>query len=63
MNRYLVAFTKYKSYFSIELEMDTYSVEAENMKAAVKKVKDICSVYQIIAITNLDDSIDWEDVE
>ena len=63
MNKYLIAFTKYKHYFSTELETDTYCVEAENMKEAVKKLKLVESVYEIIAISKLDDSIAWEDIE
>lgn len=63
MNKYLIAFTKYKHYFSTELETDTYCVEAENMKEAIKQTKQVNSVYEIIAISQLDNSITWEDVE
>jgi hypothetical protein len=63
MNKYLIAFTKYKHYFSTELETDTYCTKAENMKEAVKKLKLVESVYEIIAISKLDESIDWEDIE
>ena len=63
MNKYLIAFTKYKHYFSIDLETDTYCTEAENMKEAIKKLKLVESVYEIIAISKLDDSIAWEDIE
>lgn len=62
MNKYLIAFTKYKHYFATELESDTDFVEAENMKEAVAKVKQTNSVYEIIAISQLDDSITWEDL-
>jgi hypothetical protein len=61
MNRYLIAFTKYKHYFSTELETDTYCVEAETMKEAINQTKQVNSVYEIIAISKLDESIDWED--
>jgi hypothetical protein len=63
MNKYLIAYTRYKHYFSLDLETDTYCVEAENMKEAVKKLKLVESVYEIIAISQLDDSITWEDIE
>jgi VCBS repeat-containing protein len=63
MNKYLIAFTKYKHYFSTELETGTYCVKAENMNEAVKKLKYVESVYEIIAISKLDDSITWEDLE
>lgn len=63
MNRYLVAFTKYKHYFSTELEIDTYCVEAETMKEAINQTKQVNSVYEIIAISKLDESIDWEDFD
>ena len=62
MNKYLIAYTKYKHYFSTEFETDTYFVEAENMKEAVKKLKLVESVYEIVAISQLDDSITWEDL-
>ncbi len=61
MSRYLIAFTKYKHYFSTELETDTYCVEAETMKEAINQTKQVNSVYEIIAISKLDESIDWED--
>jgi hypothetical protein len=63
MNKYLIAYTKYKHYFSTEIETDTYCAKAENMKEAVKKLKLVESVYEIIAISKLDDSITWEDIE
>lgn len=63
MNKYLIAFTKYKHYFSTELEIDTYFVEAENMKEAIKQLKLVESVYEIVAISQLDNSITWEDIE
>lgn len=63
MNKYLIAFTKYKHYFSVELEIDTYFVEAKNMKEAIKQLKLVESVYEIVAISQLDDSITWEDIE
>jgi hypothetical protein len=63
MNKYLIAFTKYKHFFSTELETATYCTEAENMKEAVKKLKLVESVYEIIAISRLDDSISWEGLE
>ena len=63
MNKYLVAFTKYNHYFSAELENDTYCVEAENMKGATKQAKQVNGVYEIIAISKLDESIDWEDLD
>lgn len=62
MNKYLIAYTKYKHCFSVELEIDTYFVEAENMYEAVKKLKYVESVYEIIAISQLDNSITWEDL-
>ena len=62
MNKYLIAYTKYKHSFSVELEIDTYFVEAENMYEAVKKLKYVESVYEIIAISQLDNSITWEDL-
>lgn len=63
MNKYLIAFTKYKSYFSLETEIATYCAEAENMKTAVEKVKNIYSVLNIIAISQIDESINWEDLD
>lgn len=63
MNKYLVAFTKYKHYFSLELETVTYCVKAENMKEAIKQTKQVNSVYEIIAISKLDESIEWEDLD
>lgn len=63
MNKYLVAFTKYKHYFSSELETVTYCVEAENMKEAINQTKQVNSVYEIIAISKLDESIEWEDLD
>jgi len=63
MNKYLIAFTEYKHYFSTELEISTFWTEAENMKEAVKNTKAVNSVYDIIAITQLDDSITWEDID
>lgn len=63
MNRYLVAFTRYKHYFSTELEIDTYCVEAETMKEAINQTKQVNSVYEIIAISKLDESIDWEELD
>ena len=63
MNKYLIAFTKYKHYFSTDLENDTYCVEAENMKEAIRQAKQVNSVYEIIAISKLDDSVDWEDFD
>ena len=63
MSKYLIAFNKYKHYFSTELENDTYCVEAENMKEAITRTKQVNSVYEIIAISKLDDSVDWEDFD
>lgn len=63
MNRYLIAFTKYKHYFSTELETDTYYIEAETMKEAITQTKQVNSVYQIIAISRLDESVNWEDLK
>ena len=62
MNKYLIAYTKYKHYFSTELEIDTYCARAENMYEAVRKLKYVKSVYKIIAISQLDNSITWEDI-
>lgn len=62
MNKYLIAYTKYRSYFSLEIDMATYCTEAENMKEAIKKAKEICSILDVISITKLDESIDWEDL-
>lgn len=63
MNKYLIAYTTYKHYFSVELETATYCVEAENMKEAVKHLKRVADVYKITAISQLDDNITWEDLE
>ena len=62
VNKYLIAYTKYRHYFSAEIEVATYCTEAENMKDAVKKTKEICSVLDIISITTLDESINWGDL-
>lgn len=63
MNKYLIAFTKYKHYFSPELETDTYYIEAETMKEAITQAKQVNGVYQIIAISRLDESVNWEDLK
>lgn len=63
MNKYLVAFTRYKHLFSQELEIGTWGVSAENMKEAVEKTKQVNSVYEIISVSKLEDSIDWEDLD
>lgn len=61
MNKYLIAYTKYKTYFSTEIDIATYCTEAENMKEAIKKAKEICSILDIISITQLDDSLgSWD---
>ena len=63
MNKYWVAFTRYKHYFSTELEIGTWGVEAENMKEAIEKTKQVNSVYEIISVSKLDESINWEDLD
>lgn len=63
MNKYLIAFTKYKHLLSIEVEVATYCVEAENMKEAINQTKQARNVYQIIAISKLDESISWGDLD
>ena len=63
MNKYWIAFTRYKHYFSLALVIGTWSVEAENMKEAIEKTKQVNSVYEIISISKLDESIDWEDLD
>lgn len=63
MNKYWVAFTRYKHYFSLDLEIGTWGVEAENMKEAIEKTKQVNSVYEIISISKLDESISWEDLD
>lgn len=63
MNKYWIAFTRYKHYFSLDLEIGTWSVEAENMKEAIEKTKQVNSVYEIISVSKLDESIDWEDLD
>ena len=63
MNKYLVAFTRYKHYFSNDLEIATWSVSAENMKEAIEKTKQVNSVYEIISVSKLDESVDWEDLD
>ena len=63
MNRYLVAFTRYKHYFSTELEIATWGVEADNMKEAIEKTKQVNSVYEIIAVSQLDNTVDWRELD
>lgn len=63
MSKYLVAFTRYKHLFGQELEIGTWSVSAENMKEAIEKTKQVNSVYEIISVSKLDESIDWEDLD
>jgi hypothetical protein len=63
MNKYWVAFTRYKHYFSLELEIETYGVEANDMKEAIEKTKAVNSVYGIISVSKLDESINWEDLD
>lgn len=61
--KYLIAYLRYKSYFSTELETATYYVVANNMKEAIEELKGVQSIYQIIAISILDDSIEYEEIE
>lgn len=62
-NKYLIAYTRYKSFFSLELETCAYFMAANNMKEAIDHLKSIESVYQIIAISVLDDSIECGNME
>ena len=62
LNKYLIAYTKYKTYFSIETDVATYCTEAATMKEAIQKAKEVCSIIDIISIIKLDDSISWEDI-
>lgn len=62
MNKYLIAFTRYKHIFSIEVEIDTYCVEAETMKEAVNQTIQANNIHEIIAISKLDESISWGDL-
>ena len=62
MNKYLGAFTKYKHIFCIELEVDTYCVEAETMKEAITQTIQVNNVHEIIAISKLDESVSWGDL-
>ena len=63
MNKYLIAFTKYKNLFSIETELATYCTRAETMKEAINNCKDFCDIINIIAVSKLDESVDWEDLD
>ena len=62
MNKYLIAFTHYEHSYSTKLEMQLYCVEAENMKIAINQCKQAYNVYEIVSISKLDSSVDWEDL-
>ena len=63
VKNYLIAYTRYKSYFSLDLETISTYISAYNMAEAIKYLKEQGGVYQIIAISALDDSIKLEEFD
>ena len=64
-NNYLIAYRKFSELFSMNLVIDKELVLASNMHEAITKLKELYNnLYDIIAISILDDSINfWEDID
>ena len=64
-NNYLVTYRKYSSVFSTNLVIDKELVLANNMHEAITKLKKLYSdLYDILAISKIDESVNfWEDID
>lgn len=63
-NNYLITYRKFSELYSMTLVIDKELILADNMHNAIQKFKEqYANVYDILAISKLDDSVNfWEDI-
>lgn len=63
-NNYLITYRQFSDLYSMSLVIDKELVLADNMHNAIQKLKkQYDSVYDILAISKLDESVNfWEDI-